>query len=304
MDPKLEKKDKNKKLKTALKVVISLALILYIVFRKVDKQQLIENFKLMDWRFIPVIILCLIANYVVSSIRWKALLVQKKAQGVSTWYLISLYFIGAFFNNFLPTSVGGDVYKVYRVSKKVDDAAIGLASVFMERFTGIIMLGLIALLSMTKTLGFGVLMLVLWFVLGLYIGLFLLKLLGKKIKFLGRVYDSLIIYKFYPKVLGFAFITSIIVQLASIFGQYFTFRALGVTLPVFYSLLAFPIIILAGFFIPSINGLGVQDALYISMFAVVGVPATTAISASIIYHLARLGISLVGGVLYALGKDA
>jgi len=36
----------------------------------------------------------------------------------------------------------------------------------------------------------------------------------------------------------------------------------------------------------------------------VGVPAETAVSASIIYHLLRLGVSLIGGVLYALGKDS
>lgn len=304
MDPQSDKKGKNKKLNTVIKVLVSLALILYIVFKKVDKAELVKNFSLLDWRFVPLIFLLIMAHYVVSSLRWKSLLVHEKAKGVPIKYLLSLYFTGAFFNNFMPTSIGGDVYKMYRLSKKVEDPGIGFSSVFTERFTGIVMLVLIALLSMTKTLGFGIIMLIIWFILGVYIGIFVLKLFSGKIKFLGKVYDALIIYKNYPRVLGFAMLSSIIVQVLSIFVQYFTFMAIGVKLPIFYAFLAFPVITLVGFFIPSLNGFGVQDALYISTFGVVGVAATTALSASIIYHLSRIGVSLIGGVLYAMGKDA
>ncbi|MBU0535008.1 MAG: lysylphosphatidylglycerol synthase transmembrane domain-containing protein [Patescibacteria group bacterium] len=304
MDPQFERKEKTKKLNTIIKVLVSLTLILYIVLKKVDKAEFIKNFELLDWRFIPLIFLLIVGHYVVSSFRWKSLLVHEKAKGVPVRYLLSLYFIGAFFNNFMPTSIGGDVYKMYHMAKKVGDPGIGFSSVFTERFTGIVMLALIALLSMTKTLGFGILVLLIWFILGVYIGIFSLKLLSGKIKFLGKVYNALIIYKNYPKVLGFAMLTSIIVQVLSIFVQYFTFMAIGVRIPIFYAFLAFPVITLVGFFIPSLNGFGVQDALYMSTFAIVGVPVTTALSASIIYHISRIGVSLIGGVLYALGKDA
>lgn len=304
MSPQVEKKSVNKKLNTAIKILVSLSLILYIVLKKVDKTQLINNFKLLDWRFVPLIFLLIVSHYVVSSFRWKSLLVHEKAKGIPVKYLLSLYFTGAFFNNFMPTSIGGDVYKMYKMSKKVGDSGIGFSSVFTERFTGIVMLALIALLSMTRTLGFGIIVLLVWFILGVYIGIFVLKLLGGKIRFLGKVYDALIIYKNYPKVLGFAMLTSIVVQILSILVQYFTFVAIGVKIPIFYAFLAFPVITLVGFFIPSLNGFGVQDALYMSMFGVVGVSATTALSASIIYHLSRIGVSLIGGVLYALGKDA
>ncbi|NMB91463.1 flippase-like domain-containing protein [candidate division WWE3 bacterium] len=295
----------KEKLKTLFKITVSIVLIVYLVLNKVDKNELIRNFKLLDWRFIPLIFILIVSHYIVSSFRWKSLLVHDKAKNVSPLYLFNLYFIGAFFNNFMPTSVGGDVYKAYMLSKKIDDSAIGLSSVFTERFTGIIMLALIALLSLSKSLGFKVLILIIWLVMGIYLGLYALKLLSKtKFKFFKKVYDALMIYRNYPKVLLFAMLSSIIVQVLSILTQYFTFMAIGVRLPIFYSFLAFPVITLAGFFIPSLNGYGVQDALYMSMFSLVGVPAETAVSASIIYHLLRLGVSLIGGVLYALGKDS
>ncbi|MFZ2664536.1 MAG: lysylphosphatidylglycerol synthase transmembrane domain-containing protein [Patescibacteria group bacterium] len=295
----------KEKLKTLLKITVSIALISYLVLTKVDKNELIKNFKLLNWRFIPLIFLLIVSHYVVSSFRWKSLLIHDEAKDVSPLYLFNLYFIGAFFNNFMPTSVGGDVYKVYKLSKKINNSAIGFSSVFTERFTGIAMLALIALLSLSKNLGFGVLVLILWLIMGIYLGLYILRLLSKtKFKFFGKIYNALVIYKNYPKVLIIAMFSSVIVQVLSILTQYFTFMAIGVKLPVFYSFLAFPIITLAGFFIPSLNGYGVQDALYMSMFSLVGVPTDTAFSASIIYHLSRLGVSLIGGVLYALGKDA
>lgn len=295
----------KEKLKTILKIAVSLALVLYLVLTKVDTNELIRNFKLLDWRFIPLIFLLIISHYVVSSFRWKSLLVHEEAKNVSPLYLFYLYFTGAFFNNFMPTSVGGDVYKMYKLSKKINNPAIGFSSVFTERFTGIVMLALIALLSLSKNLGFGVLVLVLWLIMGVYLGLYVLMLLSKtKLKFFKKIYDALLIYKTHPKVLVIAMFSSIIVQVLSILTQYFTFVAIGVRLPISYAFLAFPVITLAGFFIPSLNGYGVQDALYMSMFSLVGVPTETAFSASIIYHLSRLGVSLIGGVIYALGKDA
>lgn len=294
----------KKHLKTILKFTISLGLIIYLFSSKIDKEELISNFKLLDWRFIPLIFGTIVIHYVISSFRWKSLLIHERSHEVSRFYLFKLYFVGAFFNNFMPTSIGGDVYKMLKLGKKIGDSATGFSSVFTERFTGIIMLFLIGLLSMSKTLGFGVFVLIFWMISGFYIGMRVLGLLSTKIKFLGKIYNALMVYKDHPKVLIFALLTSLLIQFFAISTQYLTFMAIGIKLPVFYSLMAFPIITLAGFFIPSINGIGVQDALYASMFSFVGVSVSSAVSVSIIYHMIRMAVSLIGGLIYALGKDS
>jgi uncharacterized membrane protein YbhN (UPF0104 family) len=102
--------------------------------------------------------------------------------------------------------------------------------------------------------------------------------------------------------LVYALISSFAIQFLAIFTQYFAFRAIGVKIPVDYALFVLPVITLAGFFIPSLNGLGVQDALYIQFFGMIGVPTEIALSASIVYHLFRMAVSLIGGALYAAGK--
>ena len=292
------------KLKTILKIIISIGLITYLFTQKVDTTELVSNFKLINWVYIPIIFLTIVIHYVVSSFRWKSLLIHHKSNEVSRFYLFKLYFIGAFFNNFMPTSIGGDVYKVYRLGKKIDDPITSFSSVFTERFTGILMLVFIGLLSMSKTLGWGVLILLVWMIAGFYIGMNILRMLSKKMKFLKKLYDSLMTYKDYPKVLAFAMLTSLIIQFLSIMTQYITFMSVGIQLPIFYCLMVFPIITLAGFFIPSINGIGVQDALYVSMFSFVGVSASTAVSVSIIYHMIRMSVSLIGGIFYAFAKDS
>ena len=109
----------------------------------------------------------------------------------------------------------------------------------------------------------------------------------------------LLSFLYKKSILFYAFVTSLIVQLLGIFTQFFIFKGLGVNLNVLYSLLVFPIITLASFFIPSLNGLGVQDLLYERLF--IGV--TLAISASLLYHFFRLLVSLIGGILYAFEKN-
>jgi hypothetical protein len=296
-------KNKNT-LKTIVKIIISGSLIYYLFTKKVNISEVAANFKLLDWRYVVLMALIIIIHYSISSFRWKSLLIHERSNEVSRLYLLKLYFEGAFFNNFMPTSIGGDAYKIVKLGRKIKDPATGFSSVFTERFTGILMLFLIGLLSLSKQLGWGVLVLIIWLISGFYIGMYVLKILSKKISFVRRIYDALMVYKDYPKVLFFAMFTSLIIQLLSIFTQYLAFRAVGIKLPVFYSLMAFPIITLAGFFIPSINGLGVQDMMYVSMFSFVGVSQGIAATVSITYHIVRMGVSLIGGILYALDRES
>jgi len=286
-----------------IKVLVS-SILLALIYIKVDKQSLINNLSLVDLRYVPFIVLFLALNYFFSSVRWKKLLIFENTSHVSVWYLTGLYFIGSFFNNFMPTSIGGDVYKVYRLGKKIKNTPQALSATFMERFTGVVVLALISIVGLYKYIGAYTLGLFVLFVVGFFIGMKLLYVFGKRYKKLQEIYDSLMMYKGKTSVLIFAFVTSLIVQLMTIFTQYFTFLAIGVHLPFFYSLLVFPVIIIASFFVPSINGIGVQDFMYIKFFSLAGVTTEVALSASVLFHLFRLGVSLFGGILYAANKDA
>lgn len=305
----------KKYLKSALKITVSVLLIGFILLN-VDRENVVRYFSQFNFRYAPLIVLLLVLNYVFSSIRWKQLLIYKNTAHVSTGYLIGLYFIGSFFNNFMPTSIGGDVFKIYKLGKRIDSVSNAFSATFMERFTGVISLvfisafGLIGVLlkgvasdsAMFYYLSWSIVGLFLLFGAGTFAGLKILDFLRKKINKLNSIYDSLVMYRGKNRVLIVAFLTSFIVQFMAIFTQYFIFVALGSHIDVYKSLFIFPLITLASFFIPSLNGIGVQDILYkfSNTFLFIAEPA--AIAASFIYHLFRLGVSLIGGVLYALGK--
>ena len=308
-----------KKNKTILKILVS-AVLFVLIFRKINMGSFVETFKSINFWYIPLILPLFFLNYLISSVRWKSLLIFENTKEVSVKYLTSLYFIGSFFNNFMPTSIGGDVYKIYRLGKKINSNTNAFTATFMERFTGMIALVLISYLGLVKTFDFWLnivlkyipsnkyleleLKVLLYFGFWICAILFfsLLKILGKRVKKVREVRESLMLYKNRKKELVIAFITSFMVQFMAILSQYLVFKSLGVDLPFDYAFFIFPVIILASFFIPSLNGIGVQDALYVQFFGIVGITAPIALGASIIYHLFRLIVSLAGGVVYALGK--
>lgn len=290
--------------KTLIKIVVSVALLAIILY-KVDKKQLVDNISKMNPLFIPVIIGLLILNYVISSVRWKNLLIHSDTSHISVKYLTKLYFEGSFFNNFMPTSVGGDVYKVVKLGKKLGSTTDAFTATFVERFTGVIALLIISSGALIKLLDVWGGLIFLAVLAGIPTGYIFLGFAAKKIKKLQKIYDSISAYKKTPKILLVAVLTSFGVQLCSIFAQYFVFMSVGGQFSPFYALFIFPVIILAGFFIPSINGIGVQDALYIQLIAqpTPGLSPDLALSASVLFHLLRLGVSLLGGISYAVNKD-
>lgn len=310
----------NKKArKTLIKVLVSVGLF-GVILCQVDVGVVLSNFKLVDVSYLPLLALFIVLNYVVSSIRWKVLLIHKNSEKIKVSYLTSLYFIGSFFNNFMPTSIGGDVYKVVALGRKIKSKTDAFSATFMERFTGIIALVLISYFGLVQTLDFwlaqlpksissdstlvilfeGLLFFGFWF--AAIAGFMSLKIFAKRINLAKRVYASLMEYRGKRKVLLSAFATSFIVQFLAIFTQYLVFASMGIKLPLDYALFIFPAITLASFFVPSLNGIGIQDALYMQLFLGIGVPQEVSLSASIVYHLLRLFVSLFGGVLYALGK--
>ena len=66
---------------------------------------------------------------------------------VGYWRIFCYYVVGQFYNLFLPTSVGGDVVRAYELGKYAKQPAAAMASVFVERYTGIVTLFVFAILA-------------------------------------------------------------------------------------------------------------------------------------------------------------
>ncbi|MBD3337284.1 MAG: flippase-like domain-containing protein [Candidatus Eisenbacteria bacterium] len=77
--------------------------------------------------------------------RWQILLA---AQGMPSRFgrLYVLYLAGVFLNHLLPTSIGGDVLKAYQVGRDHDRMSRSAATVFVDRFLGLSILVLLAVI--------------------------------------------------------------------------------------------------------------------------------------------------------------
>ncbi len=211
---------------------------------------------------------------------------------------VRLYFIGAFFNNFLPTSVGGDVVKAFKLAGSTGKKVDAVSSVFMERLTGVLVLALISWGGFLYYFWPRSVLVSLGLLAAGVMGIGLSPKLAKLHPLLEKFYNSVLSYRNERAVLKKALWTSFVVQVFAITTQYLVLVALGIKVSYLYCLFVVPIITVASMAPLSINGLGIQDGLYVFFFERASVMPTEVLAASFVYHTLRLASSLVGGFLY------
>ena len=135
----------KKKIKVALKIVISIALI-YLVLRNIDTSKLFETIKKSNiwWLFVAFIFFNL--SKIVSAIRLNWYF-KDCGVNLSTKTNLILYYIGMFYNLFLPGGIGGDGYKIYLLKKRFNTKVSKLLqATLLDRLSGLIALLFLAAL--------------------------------------------------------------------------------------------------------------------------------------------------------------
>jgi glycosyltransferase 2 family protein len=79
----------------------------------------------------------------ISALRWQVFL-QPVGLAQPMGELLRLTLVGNFFNVFLPTGVGGDAYKAFRLRGEAGSMAPPLATVFLDRLAGLVGLAFVA----------------------------------------------------------------------------------------------------------------------------------------------------------------
>jgi uncharacterized membrane protein YbhN (UPF0104 family) len=120
---------------TTLRFAVVLALFAWIASR-LDWNELGDALKHADRGDLALAFLALVASQLTAAVRWHRLLL---AAG-SRWTFarsVSTYGAGLFLGLFLPTGVGGDVYRVAQVRGSGAGLARGTATVLLERAVGL-----------------------------------------------------------------------------------------------------------------------------------------------------------------------
>lgn len=268
-----------------------------------------------------------IVGLAITAWRWQMLL-DARGSRISVWYLLRSVLIGVFFNSFLPSTVGGDVYRAFDTVKYVGSKTEAMTIVVVERLTGIFALGLFAVAALFLGFShFGNISIV-WLALGGLGVLFLLFLAAMnhrvartakalfehpemlKIAFfqkvrakLQQIYTALLVYKHNRPVMLVAFFLAMLLQLNVILHYYCIAYALRLSVPFTYFFLVIPVVTIILMLPIFINGIGGREALFVAFFGQFGVESSTAIAFTWIAFGLVLLYGVFGGLLYALRKD-
>jgi uncharacterized protein (TIRG00374 family) len=303
----------KKSLVFLIKIVVSAVLLSWLIY-SIDWPALLGVFKAAEpgWLFLAVVFV--VFSLVVSVGKWSLVL---RAEGIKLpWYqLWKAYWIGIFFNNFLPSSIGGDGIRIFLVGRDISNMAGAASSVVVERLLaaiGLALTGLIAGLIAGSSWQAG------WIFMLLIIvstGLLLFLMLGRVPAWVDQGNGKISGFvrgflshgqamrgqgKMMIKV-GFL---SVIFQLTVVAVNYAIFRSIHVDSLGWWDLVYIIPAISAIAMIPiGINGYGIREGAYVLLLASYGVAGSAALAASLLFAVLVSFCSLYGGFLWIGNRD-
>jgi uncharacterized membrane protein YbhN (UPF0104 family) len=116
------------------------------VFRKIDLSSLQELLARINPFLLSIAFLFFIASKVLSAYRLN-LFFRAVAIDIPSKTNLRLYWLGMFYNLFLPGGIGGDGYKVYYLNRNMNASVkLSIKAILFDRLTGLIALGVLCLL--------------------------------------------------------------------------------------------------------------------------------------------------------------
>ncbi len=120
---------------TLVKTLITIILCSIIVWQG-DWNKIWEIFRNSNPFLIAVVFIGMLGGVAISAYKWQVVL---SIHGIHYAFiqLQRYYYTSVFFNNFLPSNIGGDVYRIFQTVRCQPNRAGAVAAVITERLTGI-----------------------------------------------------------------------------------------------------------------------------------------------------------------------
>ncbi|HEY9720719.1 MAG TPA: lysylphosphatidylglycerol synthase transmembrane domain-containing protein [Oscillatoriaceae cyanobacterium] len=249
-------------------------------------------------------------------LRWWIL---SRAQGLALGFgiLLRLYFVGMFFNTFLPSGFGGDVVRGYELSRRIKGGN-AIVSVASDRFVALYALLLLACAALFLApadfrlvppwgaaiglLGATIAPWMLWAGLPWLESLAVGKNWSKLSGLFKQVREGSKALRASPRAVVASLLVALLCQALGIFMHYLLIRALGLPVPLGYLIVFFPILSLAASLPISINGIGVREGGFLFFLGRIGVSSSGAVALGILSFAMLLLSSACGAALYALER--
>ncbi len=305
---------------TLIKLLVSSAILAYILTRQTNLLQVWAILRLVNWRWLIVAFSLHAIGLLISAIRWQIL---TKAQGdnVPLKFLVQSYLVGTFFNNFLPTRFGGDVVRIWDGTRYSRTLIKSSAIVIVERLTGLLILFLFALVVALFRLDLANQSPFIWAALALsslgFLSIFaflafpwprFLKSCLKNNRLRPLVdkaqafRQTIINYRYQKRAFTLAMLWALGLQLNVIVYYFLIGQALGLSVPFVDYFMVIPVVHFIQLIPITINGLGLREGAYIEIFAFYSIPPQASFSFSMIDVAFVFILGIIGGIIYILRR--
>ncbi|HYE85210.1 MAG TPA: lysylphosphatidylglycerol synthase transmembrane domain-containing protein [Vicinamibacterales bacterium] len=303
-----------------LKVLVRLgisAALLYFVLRSIDLPAFLDRVKAMNPAWILLALAAYATTQSLSVWRWNRLLraqhidVDKRRLTESMW-------VSMFFNNFLPSNIGGDVVRIADTAPAAGSKTLATTVVLVDRVLGLCALITVAAGGTLAAQMIGVHVpgsrwLWLAAATGAVAAIFVIsmpQLVGHALRPVRaldkpwlteraqRLEDAVIRFRNAPGALIGAFGGALVVQITIVAFYLLTAEGLSIPLPIFLGAVLIPVSLAVQMAPVSINGFGVREAVFAFFFRRFGLPTDAAVALSLVSTGIVMGLSLVGGLMF------
>lgn len=308
-----------KYIKIIIKTIVGIALMSLLLYL-VDYQELSSLLRDVDPINLIVMIIIPHIAILISVIKWDWLLKALEVK-VSLNRLYRIYLVGTFFNNFLPSMVGGDVARVYLLGAGKRSLTAVAAATVIERLSGLAALvsmlvfsaldelilvkyPWLSIVSILIFLGFAVFCALL-FSRKNYISPaqnFNNQIVNKIIKFIGSSREKIRVYAGFKLLLLKCYLLSFVFYFLAVLTVYYAAQTIQVEVSIQVLLVIVPIVLMIGLLPISFNGIGVNETGWVVFLSIYGVSLTQALMIGLLIRARILLTSVIGGVFYLLLK--
>ena len=299
-------------MKNLIKLAIAAALLLFL-FHEVDGARVWQTIEQASLPLLAAALVMQLLSQTVAAFRWKLIMDRLDFPHEFGFYLRS-YFKGALFNQVLPTSIGGDAYRVAEVHAHGAPLKEAFYAIFIDRIMGLIGLILLNILAVAwapRDLFPAVLLYTLVTItLAALVGFFTLlwlhrvqllrrwtltRLLAELSERFHRVYRR-------PRDMALQVGLSLLTHLLGMLTVFGIGHAVGIDEPIgFYLALTPPAILLTVLPI-TFAGWGVREGALIALFRLIGTPEPTALAMSVLYGMMLILAALPGVYFYLTSR--
>jgi len=229
--------------------------------------------------------------------------------------LLRYVFVGFFFNQALPSTVGGDAMRILLGTRAGLPVDVAFRSVLAERLIGLFVLLLLSLAGLPKVMTYFAMDYRAWLLAAVVVGglvamsagVFVIHVSGWLRRFrIGRLVhnvarDVIAVLIHRHSFLLIAAI-SLVAQISGCLVVWVIARGLGSDLGAIHSLLIVPIVFVLLMVPISIAGWGLREQMLVIGLGIVGVSRGDALVTSLLFGLVNLFGSFLGGALWLLGS--